>query len=103
MSKVYSIFDDKAQVFNVPFFAVNDNVAVRIFAYVCNDSNQLISRYPNDFHLYCLGEFDGDKGVIVNGDMPVFLANAISLVNTPVSLEEIPDTAMSGSARGKDM
>lgn len=103
MSKVYSVFDDKAEVFNVPFFATNDNVAIRSFADACNDSRQLMSRYPHDFHLYCLGEFDEDKGVIVNGDKPVFLVNAVSLVNLPVGSEESVDIAMSGSARGKDM
>lgn len=102
MSKVYSIFDDKAQVFNLPFYCSNDAMAIRAFADAINNSGRLESRFPEDFRLYCLGDFDEEKGVVVNGDMPVFLANGLSLIR-PVSSEERVDIAMSGPARGKDM
>lgn len=102
MSKVYSIFDDKAQVFNLPFYCSNDAMAIRAFADAINNSGRLESRFPEDFHLYCLGEFNDDKGVFECGNTPVFLANGISLVRL-VSPEERVDTVMSGSARGKDM
>lgn len=79
MLKVYSILDDKAQVFNTPYFAVNDLVAIRSFSDLCNDARSSISQHLGDFHLYCLGEFDTDKGLLKPLDMPAFIAHAMQM------------------------
>lgn len=79
MLKIYSIMDDKAQTFNTPFFAVNDLVASRSFSDLCNDSRSTVSQHLGDFHLYCLGEFDTDKGLLRALDMPVFVAHAMQM------------------------
>lgn len=79
MLKIYSIMDDKAQSFNTPFFAVNDLVASRSFSDLCNDARSTVSQHLDDFHLYCLGEFDTDKGLLVPLDMPVFVAHALQM------------------------
>ena len=92
MLRVYSIFDDKAQVFNTPFFSINHGTALRAFGDLCNDTRSSISRYPQDFHLYCLGEFDEDKGCIVNAEHPEFIAHAVNMVHivdSPVSPEDV--------------
>lgn len=77
MLKIYSIMDDKAQVFNTPYFAVNDPVAVRSFTDLCNDSRSTVSQHLGDFHLYCLGEFDDEKGILKPYDMPAFICHAM--------------------------
>lgn len=77
MLKVYSIMDDKAQVFNTPYFAINDSVATRSFADLCNDSRSSVSQHLGDYHLYCLGEFDDDKGLLKPYDMPIFVCHAM--------------------------
>lgn len=102
MLKVYAIFDDKAGCYNLPFYCNTDGMAVRAFSAAINDSQRLESQYPQDFHLYRLGEFDDEKGCIINETMPVFVANGVSLTIPPVSLRSHGETAVSGSARGKD-
>lgn len=81
MLKVYSIFDDKAQCFNTPYFAQNDLVASRSFSDLCNDSRSLVSQHLGDFHLYCLGEFDDEKGVLNPYDTPSFICHAMQCAN----------------------
>ena len=36
MLKAYSIFDDKGEIFNVPFFKTTDGLALRDFADLCS-------------------------------------------------------------------
>lgn len=81
MLKVYSILDDKAQCFNTPYFAQNDLVACRSFGDLCNDSRSLVSQHLGDFHLYCLGEFDDEKGILKPYDMPNFISHALQYAN----------------------
>lgn len=81
MLKVYSILDDKAQCFNTPYFAQNDLVAGRSFSDLCNDSRSLVSQHLGDFHLYCLGEFDDEKGILESYDMPIFICHAMQCAN----------------------
>jgi hypothetical protein len=81
MLKIYSIMDDKAQVFNTPYFAVNDLVSIRSFTDLCNDSRSTVSQHLGDFHLYCLGEFDDVKGLLRPYDMPTFVCHAMQCAN----------------------
>lgn len=81
MLKVYSILDDKAQCFNTPYFAQNDLVASRSFSDLCNDSRSIVSQHLGDFHLYCLGEFDNEKGILKPYDMPNFISHALQYAN----------------------
>lgn len=62
--QVFSIFDKKALVYNTPFFAVNDRVAVRSLCDLCSDSRSFVSKHPEDYALYFLGSFDDSTGVV---------------------------------------
>lgn len=65
MFKIYSVYDSKAQIFGLPFFLPNDDVASREFVRLSNDSNSLVAQFPADFKLFCLGVFSNDEGKIV--------------------------------------
>lgn len=88
MLKIYSILDDKAQCFNTPYFAQNDMVASRSFSDLCNDGRSVVAQHLGDFHLYCLGEFDDDKGIIKPYDMPGFICHAIQCANVERSASD---------------
>lgn len=60
---LYSYFDRKAHVYGSPFTAVNNDVAVRQFAGLIQDAGARLAIF--DTELYHVGEFDGDKGVVV--------------------------------------
>ena len=47
--KCFSVFDTKANVFGVPFFALTVGVASRLFADLVADFQSTVNRYPADF------------------------------------------------------
>lgn len=67
-SKIYSVFDNKADVFSPPFVAATKGLATRIFADVVNDKNSQVNRYPADFKLVEIGTFDEVTGRVVGYD-----------------------------------
>ncbi|WNK12923.1 MAG: nonstructural protein [Microvirus sp.] len=60
MNKVnaYCILDTKSTIFNQPHFLINDAVALRQFQMIVQDKESMISKYPEDYRLYCVGSFD---------------------------------------------
>lgn len=59
---LYSVRDVNVG-FNQPFVEVNDETAIRGFAYAVNNSD-IMGFKPQDFDLYCVGTFDTDCGKI---------------------------------------
>lgn len=91
MDKIFSIYDEKAQVFNTPFVGSNEAVAVRSFADICLDGTNMVSKYPGDFKLYYVGNFDAVKGTITALDVPEFVVSAMQVVNSHLSSREESD------------
>lgn len=59
---MYSIFDTKAEHFNVPFFMPNQAMAQRAFNDLAVDPKTLVGKHPEDYMLYEVGEFDDITG-----------------------------------------
>lgn len=62
--KVFSIRDTKAEVFNPPFFKSTHGEAERDFRSLCNDPKSMPNKYPDDFELYYVGDFDDQTGLM---------------------------------------
>lgn len=62
MLNCYAIYDKKALSFATPFFAVNDDVAMRSFEDLVRDRRSLVSQHPEDFALHLVGSFDPEIG-----------------------------------------
>lgn len=65
--KIVAVLDAAASTFGTPFFVVSTGQAVRSFKDEINrpaEDNPL-NRHPEDFTLYCLGEYDDETGEIV--------------------------------------
>lgn len=62
--RIYSVYDRKGQLFNQPFFAANDAMAVRTIYMREKVDPGLLSEFPEDFLLVYIGEFDSDSGDI---------------------------------------
>lgn len=58
--KVFSVHDVKAEAFLPPFFLPNTQMAVRVFADGANDATHMFCKHPGDFHLFELGEWNGE-------------------------------------------
>lgn len=80
LMKVFSIFDIKAGAFDRPFFAQTVGIAIRSFTDAINDKNSPFNKYPDDFTLFELGEFDDSSGIITALPAPQSVGNAIQYI-----------------------
>lgn len=78
--KVFSIFDEKAEVYGQPFFMPHNGLALRAFSDLVGEVGTNVNKHPSDFKLYVLGSYDDVSGKIVSNAVPQFLANAMDFV-----------------------
>lgn len=62
--KIFTIEDTKAKTHLQPFFAENAQVAVRLLTDPCNKLDHAFHKHATDYHLFQVGEWDDDKGII---------------------------------------
>lgn len=62
----YSLFDSKSGTFSPPFFCLSRGIAIRMVMDIMADQNTTPARYPDDFTLFELGNFDDATGVIIS-------------------------------------
>lgn len=73
---LFSVYDVKAKVYSNPFPALNAAVATRDFEVSCNDPNLQMNRFPEDFALFQIGEFDDVAGRCTYLETPISLGLA---------------------------
>lgn len=79
--KIFSIRDQKSEVYNTPFYQKTHGEAERNFQQLVSDDKSTISKFPEDFDLYYLGEYDDNTGVTKPLDTPQHVAKAIQAAN----------------------
>lgn len=80
ITKMFSVYDSKAQVFGTPFCFGTVGLALRAFTDLAKDPQSTVSRYPMDFCLFQVGEFDDNKGVVISVAPHVNLGLASSVL-----------------------
>lgn len=80
---IYSVYDLKAKTYCNPFVMENDDCAIREFATAANDLTTNIGKYPSDYCLYSVGQFDYDTGTL-SPSLPTSLGLGASFVKTEV-------------------
>lgn len=86
----YSVYDNKALVYGVPFFAPTDGSAIRSFRSAANDKDTTIGNHPNDFSLFHVGGFDDQSGG-VSTLLPLrHVVDASTLVVQPAQIPLFP-------------
>lgn len=91
--QVFSVLDEKAQAFAVPFVLQTRGLATRSFADAAVDPNISISRHPSDYVLYQVGTFDDNSGRLESLDVPERICKASDLleaITKPVARGPIP-------------
>jgi hypothetical protein len=78
--QMYSVFDTKSELFTAPHFMQSHGVAIRSFSSACEDENTQFNKYPSDFNLYHVGEFNIETGEITSV-IPKQICNASEFVN----------------------
>lgn len=64
--KAFAVCDLKADIFNSPFFFPAIGQAVRAFADLANDNQSSVSRHPEDYKLFHIGEYDDQTGILTS-------------------------------------
>lgn len=77
--KAYSIRDAKADSFSAPFYKNTHGQAERDFQELTKDENSFICKYPEDYDLYYVGQFDVTSGKLETLDTPQHIVKAIQL------------------------
>lgn len=87
--KIFAMFDQKAQFFMQPFPETSTIAALRGFEVAVNDSKSIFSRFPDDFCLMELAEFDQNTGEITPIS-PQNLGSARTVLKAPVVQDSLP-------------
>lgn len=80
--KVCAVLDVQASAFNNPFFVPSIGTAVRSFGDEVNrvpttDRPNVYNAHPEDFQLYCFGDWDISTGKFSLLDVPELIFKAI--------------------------
>lgn len=70
--RVYSLLDVKARTYGALVVAANDGHCIRGLREAVPGSGSQLEKYPEDFHLMYLGEFDYETGVL-EGNLPMLV------------------------------
>jgi len=78
-----AVRDVKAEHYSRPFFALALGEALRNFMMECENPESLLHRFPDDFRLFRIGEFDQISGKL-EGCLPVEVACARDFVKVEI-------------------
>ncbi|QCQ85112.1 nonstructural protein [Blackfly microvirus SF02] len=89
--KIFSVWDSKSKTFSQPFYAMTVGVATRNFTDLVNDPQTQVNKYPDDFTLFELGEFEDSTGKISSENGPQSVINAMAVLreDRPQSLKAV--------------
>lgn len=77
--KVFAIRDGKAEIYFPPFFQKTHGEAERSLRELMRDESSMVAKYPEDYDLYFLGEYDDQSGKMSLQDTPQHVLKAIQL------------------------
>lgn len=80
--KAFTIRDTKGEVFNTPFFQKTHGEAERSFKSLLSDQQSMVAKYPEDYDLYYIGEYDDQSGQLLGLDTPQHIVKAVQIMNT---------------------
>lgn len=78
--KLFAVRDLKADSFGAPISVATKGLALRSFQDVCLDARSEIAKYPEDYSLFELGDYDPNSGVIVSHQAPKHIVSAVSVI-----------------------
>lgn len=85
MKLVCAIYDTQAKVYASPFYMNTKGEAVRAFSDAVNDAQMgSLNKHPQDFLLFCIGEWDDNTGKLVSYSPPERLALGSDFVRKEV-------------------
>lgn len=78
--KIFTVHDSRAEAYLPPFYMRTKGEAIRAFETTVKDTNSQFNKYPQDYTLVELGEFDESTADIKLLDKPHILENASTYI-----------------------
>jgi len=88
-TKIFSIYDGKAKIFQTPFFRITTGMALRDFEDLVNDPKTIVNKHPSDFVLYEIGSYDDNTGETVSKSPINLVATASEYVQLKPKISEV--------------
>lgn len=60
--KIIAVRDRAIDAYGIPFFTRSIGEAIRSFTDEANNNQSAINAHPEDYDLYCFGDYDQDTG-----------------------------------------
>lgn len=79
--QVFAIRDTKAEAYMRPFFTQTKGLALRSFIEIAKDKEHPIGKYPGDYHLFRIAEYDDNTGKISPLDTKENMGCALDFLN----------------------
>lgn len=95
--KIFSMFDTKASTYIQPFAETSTIAALRGFEVAVNEGKSTFSRFPDDFCLMELAEFDQNTGELIPNFPPLNLGSARTVLKQPESQNSLPFPQKTGT------
>lgn len=78
--KAYSVYDSKVKNYTRPLYHRNAAEALRGFELECNNSESQLNKFPSDFTLFEIGEWDDETATLTKDTAHVSLGNALQFI-----------------------
>lgn len=86
---MFSIRDSKTGIFHYPFAKNTHGEAERDFRTTVKDEKTMLNKYPEDYDLYYLGEYDDQTGKVSSLDTPQHVIKAVQCTAQKAPLEAL--------------
>lgn len=79
--KMYSVYDSKVQAYDKPFILRNKAEAIRAWTAAVNDPQTMMSKYPADYILFEIAEWDDITGMVTPYSGPHSVGTGLEFIN----------------------
>lgn len=80
ITKLFTVFDQKAMTYLPPFTGHNKAVGERSFSDAVNQPGHAFNMHPMDYTLIILGDFDDQSGRVIPLDIPLNVGSGVQYV-----------------------
>jgi len=77
--QIFSLRDTKSAHYGKPIIAPHQAPLIREYDEAVNDDKSTLSKFPQDFDLYKIGDFDHISGKITPDENPIHIINLVTL------------------------
>lgn len=78
--KIFAVYDKKSVAYANPFYFHQKGQAIRAFEDAVNDPQSPLSKHPEDFAIFEIGEWNDTTGVITPLPNPVPVEEALNVI-----------------------